>query len=592
MISRVVLRDETRRGWFEYTHPVEVIVARSVKDVLPALIDVEHLVRSRQLYAAGFVTYEAAAGFDDALPAAAPGFMPLLCFGLFSARHFMSSLPQSADSALGSWQSKTTRDAYEADVRSLRARIGAGDIYQVNYTTRFAAPGVLNFEAFIRMGADAPYGAFIDGPEFSVVSASPELFFTRQGHQIICKPMKGTAARGLDSAADKHQACWLETSAKNRAENLMITDMVRNDLSRIAQSASVCTPALFNVEQYPTVWQMTSTVTARTSASIADVFRALFPGASITGAPKRASMEFINSLENCPREIYTGAIGVLCPDGDAEFNIAIRTAWSNKREGISGYGSGGGIVWDSDPSDEFAELQAKTKVLTRVVEKFDLFETMLSDSNQGVHLLERHLARLSASALYFAFDFDERAARQAISELVAGLPALPHRVRLVLAKDGAIALQSSPLAKVGTAQSVQLAQTAVNAADVTLYHKTSSRKVYERAAGEVNSDCEAVLFNAQGRVTESVIANLVYRWQGVLYTPPVSDGLLPGTLRSELLACGEIYERSLSLDELPSVGDLYLISALRGWRRAKIVLPEESENLPACGWLDEDQINV
>ena len=585
MITTVRLRHPDQPGWLEFTHPFAVVTAWRADEVAAALADVEHRVATEQLYAAGFVSYEAAPGFDTSLSVHKPGKLPLLCFGLFASPKHSLELPDRprapvpGAASAPSWRCEQTQRQYEDNIRTIRAHIAAGDTYQVNYTTQFKADVVLSEADFYRMCEFAPYGAWLDGPNFTIISASPELFFTRRGQVVTCKPMKGTAARGLDSVSDAQQAQWLSQSAKNRAENLMITDMVRNDLGRIAVPGSVRVSGLFAVDQYPTVWQMTSTVQAETHASITDLFCALFPGASITGAPKRASMAFIRELESEPREIYTGAIGMLAPSGDAHFSIAIRTAWTDKQTSTSYYGAGGGIVWDSSAQDEFAELITKTQILTSSPVPFELLETLFWSAEIGVYLQSWHIQRLAASARYFDFQCDTEMVVDRLQQVLADLPNCGHRIRLCLARDGKVTIETSPCAHTPNtldaanrkaSQPLALAQTPVDPNDVLLYHKTTNRQIYEQASSEVEEGCEALLYNVHGFVTESVIANIVYQLGETLYTPPVADGLLPGTLRAELLAHGAVKERSLHIDELGEASQLYLVNALRGWRRAQL----------------------
>ena len=573
ILSRVILKDPEQSCWFEYTDPVDVIHTTQVDDVVPLLTKIERLVAQDGYFAAGFLSYEAASAFDTQLVTHAPAQLPLLCFGLFDKRTRLDELPKQPEILPGDWQLDSDIKAYKAHISTLKTHIEAGDIYQVNYTSRLALDSALNIDTFGRIAEQATYGAFLDGRDFSILSASPELFFQRNGREIICKPMKGTATRGLSYLDDMEQADWLRSSKKNQAENLMITDMVRNDLSRVADANSVTTSQLFNVERHPTVWQMTSTVSAQTNSTTSEIFAALFPGASITGAPKHASMRFINALESTPREIYTGVIGLIAPERQALFNIAIRTAWTDKRTCTSHYGAGGGIVWDSDAEDEYLELQAKTQILRKVDPEFLLLETMRWTPGEGIYLKSRHLTRLSNSAAYFAFKIDIPVLEEKLIEATTGLPSLPHRIRLQLTRKGKLQLDCEPLFEYEQPQKVALSKEAVSADNVLLYHKTTKREIYNTASASVPVGTEALLHNHRGFVTESAIANIVFEWQGELFTPPVSDGLLPGTLRESLIANGEIGVRSLSVEELSSVDALFLVNALRGWRQAKLVAP-------------------
>lgn len=581
MLTTVILRDPRQQCWFLYHQPVEVVWTRVSADVVRLLSQLERRVEHEGLFAAGYVAYGAAPGFDEALPGESDCALPLICFALYESRQRLESLtqfdPQGADSSAitpaVTWSLSTPRSVYVDRVENLRRHISEGDAYQVNLTANLQAQTLLGFPAFRRMAVESPYGAYLEGDDFTIVSASPELFFELADGLISSKPMKGTVPRGLDSESDLRARDWLAQSKKNRAENLMITDMMRNDLGRIANPGSVAVPALFDVEQYPTVWQMTSTVTAQTRAGITEIFRALFPGASITGAPKRAAMGFINTLEDQPRSIYTGTIGVIEPGGRAQFNVAIRTAWSDKRTGVTHYGAGGGIVWDSDPADEYQELLAKTQILYATDQDFELLETLRWTPTEGYYLCERHLDRLEASARYFRFYYDRESVMEALQQAHDDKIAVPQRVRLTLNRNGACRVQQSAMGAqpaAGSPQLVKFVSTPVDKSNVLLYHKTTARDVYTAAAREVPPEVEGLLFNQQGYVTESTIANVVYQLAGSLYTPPIDDGLLPGTLRAWLLEQGEIAERSLHKSEADKVDQWFLINALRGWREAKL----------------------
>ncbi|MGB0996789.1 MAG: chorismate-binding protein, partial [Pseudomonadales bacterium] len=360
---------------------------------------------------------------------------------------------------------------------------------------------------------------------------------------------------------------------KNRAENLMITDMVRNDLGKIAETGSVDVSGLFAVEAYPTVWQMTSTVHAKTQASLVDIFRTLFPAASITGAPKRAAMGQIAQLEKTPRGIYTGAIGYIAPNRQAQFSIAIRTSTVDKVAGSAQYGAGGGIVWDSTPVQEYVEMQAKTRILGTLQEQenIELFETLRWTPGEGFSRLHRHLRRMAKSAAVFGYPVDEQRAEAALQQAVNGSAAQALRVRLSLTVEGDYRVDLAELPsdiQSRNSQPICLATTPVCSTDLYLIHKTSHRQVYDRATTEVPAGAEPILFNEQGEITESSIANVVYTLGDDWFTPPVESGLLPGILREELLEQGKVKVRKLALDELDEVTEIQLINDLRGWRRA------------------------
>ena len=358
MLERFVARNTVNSGWLIFTNPKEVLLARTPAEVLDVLIEVERRVNQESLFAAGFLSYEAASGFDPAYVTSRNHCLPLVCFGLFSEAEECDTLPRLDRTCNSSspWQMTTSRAQYVDRLSDIKHQIELGNTYQINYTVRQRATNIINpWELFLTTASDAPYAAYIECQDHAIVSGSPELFFQLRNEQLICKPMKGTAPRGLTSAEDLALHKELHESSKNHAENVMITDMVRNDLGRIAKPGTVSASKLFEIEKYPTVWQMTSTVSARTDASVSDIFTALFPSASVTGAPKVSSMEIIGELEDTPREIYTGAIGFIGPNRQARFSVAIRTALVDKKTNEAVYGVGGGSGWDSDADDEYRE---------------------------------------------------------------------------------------------------------------------------------------------------------------------------------------------------------------------------------------------
>jgi para-aminobenzoate synthetase/4-amino-4-deoxychorismate lyase len=352
----------------------------------------------------------------------------------------------------------------------------------------------------------------------------------------------------------------------------MIVDLIRNDLGRIALPGSVRVRELFATERYETVWQMTSTVEAelRAGTSIVDVCRALFPSGSVTGAPKIATMRLIAAIEDAPRGVYCGAVGLLAPPGEtlprARFNVAIRTVVVDGETGLAEYGVGGGITYDSRADAEYDEVLAKARVLTVRRPPFELLETMRSDPGTGIANLQRHLARLASSADYFGFSYDEPGVRAAIDEAVRGV-VTPARVRLRLARDGAVDVTADELPETGVVR-LAIDEVPVDAADATLFHKVSRRARYEQAAARHPEADDVLLVNQRGEVTESTIANVAVRIGGRWYTPPLASGCLPGTRRAALVEEGTLLERPISVEELRGADAIALVSATRGWREA------------------------
>lgn len=582
MIKRCLLYNPVSSQWRSFSNPVDVLLATTLDQVEPVLKAVEQRVNEENLVAAGFVSYEAARGFNPSLTTHIQGKLPLVYFGLFAdADIYHPDAPLNPSSEV--WCLDTEHADFQSDIESIRAQIAAGDVYQINHTLRLRG-GVGNpWTHFQSIGIEAPQGAYIETDEFVIASGSPELFFHLDNQRLISRPMKGTAQRGVNDEADKQQQTWLADSKKNQAENLMITDMVRNDLGRVAKPGSVKVSELFALERYPTVWQMTSSIEAETDASVTEIFKQLFPAASITGAPKRAAMSSIAQLEKTPREIYTGAIGYIAPKRQAQFSIAIRTTWIDQQSGQATYGAGGGIVWDSVVEEEYAEVLAKTRILNNVktAEDFALFETLGWDPETGFSLLDQHLSRMRDSASFFAIAFADAEAKSSLETAVSNIEVRgPQRVRLTLSAAGAFTVECQEFA--GRAldegiptlnapeQVIALSKTPVQAHDPLLQHKTTDRRVYERARSEVPEGIEPMMFNQAGEITESDIANIVYRLEEQLFTPPVSSGLLPGTLRGQLLNQGTLAERVLKIDELDNLQAIFLLNDLRGWRKAKI----------------------
>ena len=564
----VLLHDAERSRWLLFTAPVEVLCAPTLAAVVPVLQAVDAAVQRRSLHAAGFVSYEAAPAFDPALRTQAPDAFPLAWFGLYAAPQEVPAPAAAAGPVpeLG-WEPSVSAARYRASIDRIREFIGAGDTYQVNYTLRLrtqalAEPWLL-FQRLVRAQGPA-YAAWVTLPEWCIACASPELFYRQDGECIESRPMKGTAPRGLWPAADRQRAAWLQRSRKNRAENVMIVDMVRNDLGRLAAAGSVHVSRLFAVERYPTVWQMTSTVRAATAAGLAEVFKALFPPASITGAPKVRTMELIADLEDSPRRLYTGALGFLAPDRRAQFNVAIRTVLFDRRQGTAEYGVGGGIVWDSSASAEAAECRTKARVLTQTTPEFRLLETLLWTPDAGYALLHRHLERLAGSAEYFGFALDLSALRQRLAETARAFPAGPQRVRLLLEASGQVAVEAAPLLPLAQPWRVCLAREPVRRDDCFLYHKTTHRRAYQEALAGRPGFADVLLWNERGEVTESCLANLVVERDGEWLTPPLRCGLLPGTQRAELLATAQVREAVVRVTDLPRCTRLRLANSVRG----------------------------
>jgi para-aminobenzoate synthetase / 4-amino-4-deoxychorismate lyase len=573
---------------FRLADPVGVIEARRPREVAGA-IDAAGSAASRGLWAAGFVAYEAAPGLDPELsvhvrapddPFAA---LPLAWFALFERKEDLPPLePGQLDpsgSAESPWRPSVDRATYDAAVERIRELIAAGHTYQVNHTIRLRAMIQGDERGFYRdlcLAQRGGYAAFLDLGRFRVLSASPELFFRIDGERITTKPMKGTARRGRWPAEDEEIAARLVASSKDRAENAMIVDLLRNDLGRICRTGSVEVERMLEAERFETVWQLTSTIEGdlRPEITLLDTFRALFPSGSVTGAPKVRTTRIIADLEDSARGPYCGAIGYLAPPGSGEpranFNVAIRTVVLDAQTRTAEYGVGGGVTHESSASGEYEEIVAKARVLTDVRPAFGLFESLGHAPAEGFRHLDEHLERLAASARYFGFRFELEAAAAALKQAVIEANE-PGVVRLTLARDGSLSTDLRDLSLAEERVRVALDDEPVDPSDPWLFHKTTRRQPYERRRERRPDVDDVVLVNDRGEVTESTIANLAVRLEGVWVTPPIDAGLLPGTYRTVLLREGRLIERPVTVDELRGAGELALVSSVLGWRPAVLV---------------------
>jgi para-aminobenzoate synthetase/4-amino-4-deoxychorismate lyase len=558
-----VLLDDARTGRaLLCAAPAAIVETRDPAEV-PACLQ-----RLRGQEAAGFLAYEAGAPLEPGLaplcasaPADAP---PLLWFGLFNDVRAVDPeawLPDPAGAWSGQARPMIGQGDYRAGVERVLSHILDGDIYQANLTfqaeARFAGHPLALYAALRRRQRAAHGGIVFTGTHW-ILSLSPELFFTLEGGVVTARPMKGTAPRGADPAS-------LRDDPKQRAENLMIVDLLRNDLSRVAATGSVAVPALFEVETYPTLLQLTSTVTAKLDAGLdaVDVLRATFPCGSITGAPKIRAMEIIHGLESGPRGVYCGAIGRVAPDGDAAFNVAIRTLTIAVGGTVARLGLGAGIVADSRSGAEWRECLTKG-AFVEDPRRFDLIETMKFDPHEGLGDLARHLARLKRSAEALDFAFDRHEARNELQ--AATFRAGPSKVRVRLSRSGAMAIEVRPIATPPKEPViVALAPRSVAAADFRLRHKTSDRAFYDEAR-RAGGAFEMLFTDADGFLTEGSFTTLFVARGGRLLTPPLSRGLLPGILRERLIEEGKAEEADLRPDDLAD--GFFVGNSLRGLIRA------------------------
>ncbi len=558
-----------------YANPVRTITASSPAE-LDILLDDLRDAQAQGLHAAGFLAYDAGAVLVPNLPATET---PILAwFGLFKQYQIFDTdaLPSNLPYPAGAWLSRIRPDISRSDYTkafaAVREYIAAGDIYQANLTFPLSADYAgdpLALYAALRPRAAAGYGGVIWTGEQHYLSFSPELFFALKELRVTTKPMKGTATRHADPAADAAAAEQLRTDPKQRAENLMIVDLLRNDLSRVCEPGSVVVPELFHIESYPTVHQMTSTVTGllRPDSTAIEVIKALFPCGSITGAPKVRAMQIISEVETGPRGIYCGSIGRIDANGDAAFNVAIRTfTLCDKTKRVS-LGLGSGIVADSDEAAEWAECLAKGDFAKLDGCGFDLIETMRFEPAQGILRLELHLERMKESARIFGFEFDRHDARNKLHAATFHLDAL-SKIRLLASRQGALAIEIRPLVEFDEWR-VVVVPLPVDPQDFRLRHKITDRAFYDDAR-KARSDCDEVIFvGKDGRLTEGSISALFVERDGKLLTPRLETGLLASVLRRELIEAGTAEEADIDIEDL-SAG-FFVGNSVRGLIRANRV---------------------
>ncbi|MFP5235771.1 MAG: aminodeoxychorismate synthase component I [Acidobacteriota bacterium] len=604
--------DAENQASYLFSDPLEILTTDQLDDIPNLFAAIGHALQAGH-HVAGFLSYEAGYHFEPAAlrPAAHPpaGSLPLAWFGVYAAprvQHGFSAAFQPRDDTPESApQIGISRDDYTAAIHRIRQYIAGGDFYQANFTIPLRLPwtsGAARLFERILANQPVPYAALLNLGATHIVSASPELFFRRTGHTILVRPMKGTCPRGRDCAEDARNAAWLAADEKNHAENVMIVDLLRNDLGRICVPGSIRASHLFHVERYPALLQMTSTVRGdlRPGTSAYDIFRALFPCGSITGAPKVRTMQAIRELEHEARGIACGAIGYFAPGGDAVFSVAIRTA--ALRDGEVHMRVGSGITYDSDADAEFSECLLKAQFLSPTPVPFELIETLRWDG--AYFLLDEHLDRLQASAAYFDFAFNRARVHSELREFAKKLPfsssgfaprlgapgldsetrdsTMPtsspdtcHRVRLLLARSGSVSITSEPLPPDRRPVRLKLVQERVDPADPFVRHKTTRRAVYDRGLAEARAAgcADALFLNRAGHVTECAIHNLLILRGGEILTPALDCGLLPGVYRRHLLERhANMREATLTLEDLQHAERVYIFNSVRGLRRVERIV--------------------
>ena len=547
-----------------FTKPIKELKTRNLDQVEALLREVE-AYQEQGFYAVGYVSYEAAPAFEKKFAVhPAPLMGEYLLY--FTIHEEVETLPfpehYGAVDLPANWKEEVEAPAYKEAIETIHHHIRQGDTYQVNYTVQLSqelkADPLAIYNRLV-VEQKAHYNAFIQHDDVSILSISPELFFEQDDRLLTTRPMKGTTRRGLTSQDDLKEAAWLEADPKNRAENMMIVDLLRNDMNRISEIGSEQVTRLCQVEQYSTVWQMTSTIESRLrpEVDLVQTFRALFPCGSITGAPKISTMEIIQKTEKAPRGVYCGTIGILLPKGKRIFNVAIRTLQMQGNQAI--YGVGGGITWDSKWESEYQETKQKSAVLYRQEPRFELLTTGRIHKGE-LTFLEQHLTRLREASRYFAYPYDEPKLLKELQEELARLESnLDYRCRIALHKNGTFHLVITELTDLPASYlQAQLIEQKLDLATPFTYFKTSQRDHLSQ------SNHEQIFHLPDGTLLETTIGNLVLEIEGQLYTPPAHLPLLDGIYRRHLLETQQVEEKLLTLNDLIDADRIYACNALRG----------------------------
>ena len=547
-----------------FTQPIKELKTRDLTEVTALLAQVESF-QEQGYYVVGYVSYEAAPAFEEKLAVhKAPLLDEYLLYFTVHDRVETSPIPLTYDEVdlPSNWQEVTSAEDYEKAIAQIHHHLRQGDTYQVNYTVQLKQDLSANpFAIYNRMVVEqeAGYNAYVEHDEMAVISMSPELFFEQNDRELTTRPMKGTTQRGMTAQEDLEQASWLEQDPKNRSENMMIVDLLRNDMNRISEVGSEHVERLCQAEQYSTVWQMTSTIKSqlREDVDLVEIFRSLFPCGSITGAPKIATMDIIKNLEPQPRGVYCGTIGLLLPNGRRIFNVAIRTIQLYQGKAI--YGVGGGITWDSTWESEYRELHQKAAVLYRKQARFQIITTG-KISQKSLLFEEQHLERLRKASRYFAYPFDPEILRQKIEAECQTCDAnQDYRLRISLSKSGEIEVNRQVLTPLSPHFcQAKLCLQEANLQQAFTYFKTTYRPHLN--LGEQ----EKIYHNKSGKLLETSIGNLVLKIDGKLYTPPIRLGILPGIYRQHLLETGQVEEKVLTLADLVQAEAIYGCNAVRG----------------------------
>lgn len=557
----------------QFTNPLKVLSAQTLDEVIPCLEEVDKAINDGY-YAAGYISYEAASAFNQDFPKSTSNKLPLLWFGIFT-EPTQKDLQVSDNFHTNDWKPTISITDYYKNIDKIHDYIKSERTEQVNYTIHLKSKFTGNPIAFykqLEQAQSANYSAYLDIGDFSILSASPELFFKVENERITTKPMKGTIGRANTYSEDIKNAQWLKASKKNRFENRLIVDLMCNELTKIAIPNTVKVPHLYTIEKYPTVYQMTSTVSAdiRPNVDFTDIFKALFPCGSITGAPKKDTMDIISMLETDPREIYCGALGWIAPNKEAIFNVPIRTVVVDKQNESASYGVGGAITKDSTKEDEYEEILIKARLLTKKPQEFKLLES-LGLINGEYLVFQEHLNRLTESSAFFDFKLDLNQIKIDLKKISKRHPIGKWKIRLLLSNDGKTSVETEKLSPFPKVVTSTLSDEHICKDDLFLYHKTTNRKLYNKHREKYKDLFDVLLWNENYEVTEFTMGNIVVDLNGKLYTPPVECGLLAGTFRESLLQKEIIEEQKIMVNELKSAQKVWFINSVRGWVPINII---------------------
>ncbi len=562
--------------------PVKILSANTLDDIPNVFRAIDKYLLQKK-WIAGYISYECGYHFETIAPSFKNNSsFPLAWFGVFDApveieKEQLVTISNGQTIEVQNPSLSISDVDYHRKLHQLKEYIVNGDTYQVNFTDKFDfefTGDARDLYFALRQKQHVPFGAFINMEDSQVLSFSPELFFRRKGNSIITKPMKGTCKRGRTMIEDEQLSEWLQNDEKNRSENLMIVDLLRNDIGRICENGTVSVNNMYAIEKYDTVLQMTSTVSGILNNGINyyDIFKSLFPCGSVTGAPKIRTMQIIRELELHQRGVYCGAIGFISPDDEAVFNVAIRTLELKNGKGKMGVGSG--IVYDSDAGQELEECRLKAAFLLNEQPEFRLLETILW--NDGFTFLEQHLERLKNSAVYFYFPFHQEHISDALT--IAERSFRPHteyRVRLLLSRSGSPVVEAAETSLQRIPSVIKIAPVRMNSSDPFLFHKTTSRVLYDHYSQKAREESIAdyIFLNEKDEITEGSISNIFIEKNDTLFTPPVQCGLLTGIYRNEVLRTNpNAVEKIITLDDLRSSDAVFLCNSIRGWSKVTLSL--------------------